>query len=388
MSGNNNNNGGGNDNIGNFYSNLFNIPQGGGGAGTNVAEYAGDIADNTPEEPERPQITREEIIEHANKFVVGQTEAKNTLAHILYNHIWRRHYNVNVAAKSPESGLYRLSKSNVLLIGNSGVGKTYLIKTMCKYLDIPYVIEDVTKFSSAGYTGDNVESMLTALYMESQGNLHRAEGGVIFIDEMDKMATRKTNTGSVNTTGVQHALLKMVEGQRALRIGKSFHRDAPQIPFDTSDVLFVFAGAFGNLSGKIEEEMAEYGERRTGKNKSVGFIRPAKKNVDEAIAPELASLVEEQDIIDYGIIPEILGRIGTYVVLNKLTHDDLINILVKAENNPVQQFKRLFQYQHREWPLTRPDYDLIVNKCMKSETGARGLLRELEKMLVVRENSI
>lgn len=298
-----------------------------------------------------------EIKAYMDRFAIGQDEAKKTIATLIVNHLYKVKYNREPGAHLP------LRKSNLLLVGNSGVGKTYLLQLAARFLEIPMVSVDATKYTSAGYVGNDVEQILTTLLQRSK-NKADAERGIVFIDEFDKLATKKgPNDSDVNTTGVQYALLKMVEGT-VLDVPTSMDRHSSRQTIDTSNIMFVFAGAFGNLVDKKK------------KARKIGFSSESPDKVKRAAE------INETDLIEYGIIPEILGRIGTFITLEDLNKEQLMSILLDVEDSPVKQAKELCKLRGLPYPLEAGDYDDILKEVAKTKLGARGLSRAVEKRLM------
>lgn len=305
-----------------------------------------------------------EIVEYLDRYVVGQEEAKKTVAVALTNHAFRVIYNKDERKLSPHEP-DRIRKSNVLLIGDSGCGKSYIAELAARYLGKPFVSVDVTKFSATGFVGGNVEEIVDLLMVAAGGNGDLAEEGVIFLDEFDKLAPSASGNEDVNTTQVQYALLKMIEGMDfSVQSTQSFNK---KITLNTTDVLFVLAGAFGGMSGKKKSKTDE---------KYFGFNKNHENSRED-------SDISEEDILKYGIIPEILGRIGTFVQLSELTDDELRKILLDVDASPIKQAKQLYKirFPDKTFPLTQEDYDDIIKIARKSKLGARGLAREVTKRM-------
>lgn len=308
---------------------------------------------NEPEKLEIPHPT--EIKEYLDRFVVGQEEAKKAISTLLVNHLVKSEYNKDI-----EKDTRKLKKSNVLLVGDSGVGKTHVVKVASEFLDIPIVIEDATKLTQEGYVGDSVDTILTRLFIEAEGDLDKVERGIIFIDEFDKLSDSTDSKSNVSTTAVQQSLLKMVEGGE-FHVSDSLgdERKAGKVPINTSNITFIFAGAFGGLASKVKGEV------------KLGITKEKAKGRD----------INEEDIIKYGILPEILGRIGRYIVLHELSDSQMLQILTKTENCLVDQYKKLFELRGLEWTLEEKDYVAMIKHVKKTKLGARGLMHQMETKL-------
>lgn len=343
---------------------------GDGGGPKGPDDYDDEDAD--PEEmtlEEYYQVLRDEIpsasqiVDHLNQYVVGQESAKREVAVALVNHMFRSHY--NMVQNLPTD---KIKKSNLLLVGDSGVGKTYIVETAARLLEVPYICVDATRFSATGFVGGNVEDILTLLLMNADGDVEAAERGIVFIDEFDKLARSAGNSDrDVNTTQVQRGLLKICEGS-TLPVPENLSDRAKDIMMDTSEILFVFAGAFDGLVSKRKTEASE--------RYTVGFV-PAAQDSD-------SGEVKEADLIKYGIIPEILGRIGQYICLESLTDDQMLLILKTVKNNPVEQARKLFKlrFPKKRFPLTAKDYAEIISAVKESKLGVRGLAREVHRRMV------
>lgn len=310
------------------------------------------------------QIPRpSEIKEFLDEHVIGQEEAKRAVSVALCNHLFRINYNA-LECEGPHNAHKRLKKNNLLFIGDSGVGKTYILELACNFLSIPFVSIDSTRFSAAGYVGASVEEILTALLTKANGDVEWAQEGVVFIDEFDKIASSSKADKDVNTTQVQYALLKMIEGA-IIPVPENATSVRPkEIDFDTSETLFTFAGAFGGLASNKKDE-----------KRTIGFKNEAEENNGK---------IQEEDILKFGIIPEILGRIGTYIQLHSLTDDQLMQILLNKNSGPVQQAKQLFKlrFPGKRFPLQKKDFCDIIQVAKKSKLGARGLAREVHKRMM------
>ena len=305
------------------------------------------------------------IMRHLNKYVVGQTSAKEVLSVAISNH-FKRVFN------PPPEGL-EIHKGNVLLIGPTGCGKTLLAKSVAKYLDVPFIVTDATNLTEAGYVGDDVESMLGVLLAQADNDVEKAERGIIFIDEIDKVARKSENvsiTRDVSGEGVQQALLKIVEGTtvRVAPNGKRKHPNEPMVEIDTKNILFIAGGAFGGLEEVIKS-------RTTGS--SLGFGSELKDKSEGHFKD-----VRPDDLVKYGMIPEFIGRFTTTINVEKLNKHELIKVLTSVKSNFIDQYTYLFSIDEVELTFTDDAIEEIVINCINLKTGARGLQTEIERVLM------
>jgi ATP-dependent Clp protease ATP-binding subunit ClpX len=301
-----------------------------------------------------------QIVEFLDQYVVGQDPAKKVLSVAMTNHFKRTIH-----------GQGLVEKANILMIGPTGTGKTLLARTMAKYLDVPFVIADATCLTEAGYVGDDVESMITRLYQAADGDIERCQRGIIFLDEVDKIARKSessTVTKDVSGEGVQQALLKLVEGTRCKisPTGTKKQANAEQIEIDTTNILFIAAGAFVGLDKIIQTRV---------QGTAIGFSAKLGQVKDtHHVAPD--------DLVRYGMIPEFVGRFSTCVSLHELDKDQLISILTQVKNNYVSQYQWLFDCDGVALDFDTESLNLIVERSLETKTGARGLHTELERVLL------
>ena len=311
-----------------------------------------------------------EIKEYLDQYVIGQDQAKRSVSVAIYNHYKR----INSAVKDEN---VEIQKSNILLLGPTGSGKTLIAQTLAKFLNVPFAIADATTLTEAGYVGEDVENILLKLIQNADYDIERAEKGIIYIDEIDKIARKSENpsiTRDVSGEGVQQALLKILEGTTASvpPQGGRKHPHQEFIQINTSNILFICGGAFDGMEKIIEQRINV---------RSMGFGADIKSKQEKDLG-ELFKEILPEDLLKFGLIPEFIGRLPIIVSLNALTVDALVRILKEPKNAIVKQYKKLFEYDEVNLEFDEEALYKIANKAISRDTGARGLRTIVEDLLI------
>ena len=310
-----------------------------------------------------------EINKHLDQYVIGQKEAKKVLSVAVYNHYKRLNQKV-------ENDEIEIEKSNMIMVGQTGTGKTLLAKTIAKILNVPFCICDATVLTEAGYVGEDVESILTRLLQAADYDVAAAERGIVYIDELDKIARKSDNpsiTRDVSGEGVQQALLKILEGTivNVPPQGGRKHPDQKMIPVNTSNILFICGGAFDGIEQKVAKRL---------RTSTVGYkIQSDNTPID---MDNLQKYVSPQDLRAFGLIPELIGRLPVVTYLNPLDRDTLLAILTDPKNALIKQYQKLFDYENVDLVFDPEVYDFIVDKAMEFKLGARGLRAICEAIML------
>jgi ATP-dependent Clp protease ATP-binding subunit ClpX len=318
----------------------------------------------TPDKKDLNDIDPQELKAYLDQYVIGQDRAKTVLSVAIANHYKR----IQHTSKDVE-----IDKANILMLGPTGSGKTLLAKTVARYLDVPFAIADATSITEAGYVGDDVESLITRLLTAAGGDVERCKRGIVFVDEIDKIARKSESTSitrDVSGEGVQQALLKMVEGTlcRVPPQGGRKHPGGEMIEIDTRNILFIAGGAFVGLEALVQKRL--YGS-------SMGFNAEVRQTKDVGL-----DQVVPDDLVKFGMIPEFVGRFPSWVNLDELTTDDLIHVLTDTKNSLVRQYQQLFAVDQVDLDFDQGALETIAQRSADFGTGARALHSEMERVLL------
>ncbi len=344
----------------------------------------GDASDNSSQEPDQnwldqPLPKPKELVKYLDEYIVGQEEAKKVLSVAVYNHYKRLKHKADKDNSLATDDAIELQKSNILLIGSTGSGKTLLAETLAKILDVPFAVADATSLTESGYVGEDVEGILLRLLQAAELDISEAERGIIYIDEIDKITCKSENPSisrDVSGEGVQQALLKIIEGTIAQvpPQGGRKHPNQECIPVDTSNILFICGGAFVGLEKIIS---------RRSNRKTIGFVSPKKVELhSQPTKDNFLQDLEIDDVVKFGLIPELVGRLPIITTLKPLTEEALLTILTKPRNALVKQYQKLMQMDNVKLEFAPDALQAIAKEAYRRKTGARALRGLIEELML------